>query len=154
MSGHFICEYCGHDGSCADDCRTHRPVGQQWRGPLKPEEIKRMKEMTWDNRYRPLREGEIILSGDEYLPDSHLGWQPAKFSIGEKAPDPAYTSHRMYRRLRDEQDIFNMSNAEVDAELKRLGMDPDQVVADIDAATKRAIAKALRRTSALTGKEG
>lgn len=59
--------------------------------------------MTWDNRYRPLREGETILSGDECLTDSHLGWQPAKHDIGGKAPDPNYTSHRMYRRLRDDR---------------------------------------------------
>lgn len=105
--------------------------------------------MTWDNRYRPLREGETIAAGDECLTDVHLGWQPAN-CLGEQAPDPAYSAHRMYRRLRDEQDILNMSNTEVDAELKSLGMDPDQVVADIDAATKRAIAEARRRTSALT----
>ena len=57
--------------------------------------------MPWDNRYRPLREGETILAGDECLTDSHLGWQPATHDIGGKAPDPNYTSHRMYRRLRE-----------------------------------------------------
>lgn len=56
--------------------------------------------MTWDNRYRPLREGETITAGDECLTDGHLGWQPATHDIGGKAPDPAYTAHRMYRRLR------------------------------------------------------
>lgn len=59
--------------------------------------------MTWDNRYRPLNEGETILSGDECLTDSHLGWQPATHDIGEKAPDPNYTAHRMYRRLLKQQ---------------------------------------------------
>jgi hypothetical protein len=54
----------------------------------------------WDHRYRPLATGEIIEAGDECLTDSHLGWHPAKHCIGEPAPDPAYTSHRMYRRLK------------------------------------------------------
>ncbi len=55
--------------------------------------------MAWDSRFRPLREGETILSGDECFTDSRLGWQPATHDIGGKAPDPNYTSHRMYRRL-------------------------------------------------------
>ena len=63
--------------------------------------------MTWDNRYRPLREGETILLGDECLTDSHLGWQPAKHDTGGKAPDPNYTAHRMYRRLRDATAVPN-----------------------------------------------
>ncbi len=110
--------------------------------------------MTWDNAYRPLRKGETILSGDECLTDGHLGWQPAN-CVGEQAPDPHYTSHRMYRRHRDMDDILDMSSDEVSAELRRLGMHPDQVVAEIDAATKRAIAEAARRTtSVLTSKEG
>jgi hypothetical protein len=66
--------------------------------------------MPWDNRYRPLREGETILAGDECLTDSHLGWQPAKHDIGGKAPDPAYTSHRMYRRLRTTSETCEQSS--------------------------------------------
>jgi hypothetical protein len=60
--------------------------------------------MPWDNRYRPLREGETILAGDECLTDSHLKWQPATHDIGGKAPDPNCTAHRMYRRMRDEHE--------------------------------------------------
>jgi hypothetical protein len=65
--------------------------------------------MSWDNKYRPLREGETILAGDECLTDSHLGWQPATHDIGGKAPDPAYTSHRMYRRIRGPQESLEFS---------------------------------------------
>lgn len=55
----------------------------------------------WDPRYRVLREGDIIREGDECLTDSHLGWQPETRCVGTLAPDPSYTSHRMYRRLID-----------------------------------------------------
>lgn len=54
--------------------------------------------MEWDHRYRMLEEGEIIQIGDEVLTDSHLGWQAAKHAIGQPAPNPYYTAHRMYRR--------------------------------------------------------
>ncbi len=53
-----------------------------------------------DHRYRPLSAGETIEAGDECLTERHIGWQPARHCIGEPAPDPAYTSHRMYRRLK------------------------------------------------------
>lgn len=55
------------------------------------------KETDWIN-YRPLKEGEIIMDGDECLTDSHLGWLPAAHTIGQAAPNPHYTAHRMYRR--------------------------------------------------------
>lgn len=55
----------------------------------------------WDPRYRQLSEGEIIREGDECLTDSPLGWQADIRCIGTPAPDPAYTSHRKYRRLLD-----------------------------------------------------
>jgi hypothetical protein len=71
--------------------------------------------MTWDNRYRRLNEGETILPGDECLTDSHLGWQPAKYDIGGKAPDPAYTAHRMYRRLRTSTASANDGTSTVSA---------------------------------------
>ena len=52
--------------------------------------------------YRRLKMGEIIQEGDEYdachnpWHDDPV-WVPAT-CIGEKAPNPAYVSHRMYRR--------------------------------------------------------
>lgn len=55
------------------------------------------RETDWIN-FRPLREGEIIQEGDECLTDSHLGWLPAANTIGQAAPYPYYTAHRMYRR--------------------------------------------------------
>lgn len=56
----------------------------------------------WDHRYRQLAEGEIILVGDEVLTDSKLGWRPAEHTIGQTAPCPYYTAHRIYRRLASE----------------------------------------------------
>lgn len=53
--------------------------------------------MAWDQRYRRLDEGEIIQPGDEVEVDHPYGWKPAT-QIGKPAPDPAYTSHRVYRR--------------------------------------------------------
>jgi len=55
------------------------------------------KPTDWTN-YRALKEGEIIQEGDECLTDSHLGWLPAGRTVGQPAPDPHYTAHRMYRR--------------------------------------------------------
>ncbi|WP_374833951.1 hypothetical protein [Paenochrobactrum pullorum] len=45
-----------------------------------------------------LNEGETIEESDECLTDSDLGWQPAGRCIGQQAPCPYYTAHRMYRR--------------------------------------------------------
>ena len=72
--------------------------------------------MTWDHRYRMLEEGELIQDGDEVLTDSHLGWQRARYNIGKPASSPYYSSHRMYRRLKDEFAIVNSTfeNNEVD----------------------------------------
>lgn len=53
--------------------------------------------MAWDRRYRRLEEGEIIRDTDECQNDD-ASWSPAT-SVGAHAPDPAYTSHRTYRRL-------------------------------------------------------
>jgi len=58
--------------------------------------------MAWDPRYRMLKKGEIIQEGDEVLTDSHLDWRKDVLCIGQPAPDPLYTSHRMYRRLIDQ----------------------------------------------------
>lgn len=55
------------------------------------------KPTDWTN-YRMLAEGEIIREGDECLTDSHLGWLPAGPTVGQPAPNPYYTAHRMYRR--------------------------------------------------------
>ncbi|QFT31825.1 hypothetical protein FIV00_15135 [Labrenzia sp. THAF82] len=60
--------------------------------------------MTWDSRYRRLEEGEIIRATDECLTDDE--WQEdGGQCAGKKAPDPLYTSHRQYRRLKDWRDI-------------------------------------------------
>lgn len=55
------------------------------------------KPTNWEH-YRMLAEGEIIQQGDEVLTDSHLGWKPAAHTVGQKAPNPYFTAHRMYRR--------------------------------------------------------
>lgn len=55
---------------------------------------------AWDHRYRWLDEGEIILSSDEIRNDDGT-WQPA-VCVGQEAPSPLYTSHRVYRRLKGE----------------------------------------------------
>lgn len=58
--------------------------------------------MAWDQNYRQLEAGEIIQEGDE-CDVCNDGWRdapkwvPAR-AIGETAPDPAYPSHRQYRR--------------------------------------------------------
>lgn len=67
---------------------TRRPAGRRGR----------RDEVT---EYRELKKGEIIQEGDEV--DSSAGWNdeprwvPAR-AIGEKAPDPSYPAHRIYRR--------------------------------------------------------
>ncbi len=53
--------------------------------------------MTWDHNYRRLEKGEIILSEDEVQNDDG-SWRPTRCA-GQEAPDPAYTPHRVYRRL-------------------------------------------------------
>lgn len=57
--------------------------------------------MAWDQKYRMLKEGEIILASDEVERDNPYGWeQPHERTIGTPAPSPHYTSHRRYRRLK------------------------------------------------------
>lgn len=50
-----------------------------------------------------LKEGEIIQEGDEVEMSNTIHdpakWEPAENTVGLKAPDPAYVSHRKYRRL-------------------------------------------------------
>lgn len=52
----------------------------------------------WDQRYRRLETGEVILASDECQREDG-SWIPA-VCVGELAPDPNYTSHRVYRRWR------------------------------------------------------
>lgn len=47
--------------------------------------------------YRVLNCGEIIQLGDEVQADDG-SWDLAIRCVGTPAPDPAYTSHRVYRR--------------------------------------------------------
>ena len=53
--------------------------------------------------YRLLEAGETIKEGDE-VDVCNDGWRdpakwvPAGHTVGQKAPDPAYPSHRKYRR--------------------------------------------------------
>lgn len=55
----------------------------------------------WDDRFRQLEEGELVEVGDEVQNDDG-SWRFA-ICIGSHAPDPAYTSHRIYRRRKDNQ---------------------------------------------------
>lgn len=52
----------------------------------------------WDHRYRRLEEGEIIEEADEHMLDDG-SWELTNCA-GQKAPNPNYTSHRWYRRLK------------------------------------------------------
>lgn len=58
--------------------------------------------MMWDDRYRPLKEGEIITDGDEVLSDDSdmAVWLPTR-AVGQFAPSPLYPAHRQYRRLKE-----------------------------------------------------
>lgn len=57
--------------------------------------------MAWDHDYRRLEKGEIIRATDEVQNDD-ASWSPTRCA-GEEAPDPAYTSHRVYRRLKESE---------------------------------------------------
>jgi len=51
----------------------------------------------WDNRYRRLEAGELIRATDQVK--TRNGWEKDEGQCeGKPAPDPAYTSHRTYRR--------------------------------------------------------
>lgn len=54
--------------------------------------------MAWDHDYRMLNKGEIIRASDEVQNDD--GTWRSTICAGQEAPDPAYTSHRVYRRLK------------------------------------------------------
>jgi hypothetical protein len=57
--------------------------------------------MTWDHNFRQLREGEAIQLGDEVQRDDGT-FDLAVRCIGEPAPDPCYSSHRVYRRPKEQ----------------------------------------------------
>ena len=71
--------------------------------------------MPWDHRYRRLEEGETILATDEIqLADGE--WGSPHLTVGMKAPDPNYTSHRLYRRAITPEAIWeSMIRAEAEA---------------------------------------
>lgn len=54
--------------------------------------------MAWDMRYRPLKKGEIIRATDGVQEDDGT-WRTGCRCAERAAPDPNYTSHRVYRRL-------------------------------------------------------
>ena len=58
--------------------------------------------MPWNHDYRLLEEGEIILPTDEVQLDD-TSWEPdGGQCAGKPAPNPHYTSHRRYRRLKEQ----------------------------------------------------
>lgn len=55
----------------------------------------------WDHAYRQLEKGELIRETDEVQFDTKpVSWGPPGPTVGKRAPDPLYTSHRIYRRLK------------------------------------------------------
>lgn len=56
------------------------------------------KKTDWVN-YRSLKKDEIMLPEDEVLIDGK-GWRRT-ICAGTLAPDPQFTSHRMYRRKKN-----------------------------------------------------
>jgi hypothetical protein len=56
--------------------------------------------MAWDAKYRRLEHGELIRVTDEVQNDDG-SWKQTRMA-GTEAPDPSYTSHRQYRRLKEE----------------------------------------------------
>jgi hypothetical protein len=50
-------------------------------------------------KYRLLKMGEIVLDTDEYYNDDKKAWVHPGASVGGPAPDPRYTSHRIFRRV-------------------------------------------------------
>jgi hypothetical protein len=49
-------------------------------------------------QFRRLEMGEIVLATDEIYDDHKREWVEPIWSVGKPAPDPAYTSHRQFRR--------------------------------------------------------
>ncbi len=61
-------------------------------------------------QFRRLEMGEIVLVTDEIYDDHKRAWVDPEWSVGKPAPDPAYTSHRQFRR-----EINSLPNAGSDA---------------------------------------
>ncbi len=57
--------------------------------------------MAWDHSFRMLEEGEVIRLGDEVQNDDG-SFDLAVRCVGQQAPSPHYTSHRVYRRAKEQ----------------------------------------------------
>jgi hypothetical protein len=56
------------------------------------------REIQSVRQFRRLEMGEIVLATDEIYDDHKREWVEPEWSVGKPAPDPAYTSHRQFRR--------------------------------------------------------
>jgi hypothetical protein len=56
------------------------------------------REIQSVRQFRRLEMGEIVLATDEIYDDHKREWVESEWSVGKPAPDPAYTSHRQFRR--------------------------------------------------------
>lgn len=61
--------------------------------------------MGWDHNYRRLNEGEVILATDECQNDDATWSAAGGKCVGTPAPDPNYTSHRVFRRAKIQQAV-------------------------------------------------
>jgi len=57
-----------------------------------------------NSEYRMLKKGEIVRESDEVYDDDARKWVGVVNSAGKPAPDPRYTSHRLFRRAKEKQD--------------------------------------------------
>ena len=77
--------------------------------------------MAWDMRYRPLKEGEVIRPTDEVQNDD-CTWKLTDWRcVGQTAPNPNYTSHRVYRRLLGPNERRATYNGHLLSDLARSG---------------------------------
>lgn len=58
---------------------------------------------AWGPKFRRLEAGEVVRWGDEVQNDDG-SWRIAIGGVGMPAPDPAYSSHRVYRRRKQGRD--------------------------------------------------
>jgi len=98
--GEDLAQQCGFDPRLAyysdDAIRAAIPIAARAALDLHG----RREVSAWDLRYRRLAEGEIIAATDDVQRDDG-SWQRAQYATGEPAPNPSFTSHRVYRRLKD-----------------------------------------------------